>query len=70
MYIIIKLSSYYYYLVIIFFPHERMGLHDHILVLNKPNTIININYRYTLLIIRLYIVRIYIYIYSLLINTY
>ena len=31
MYIIIKLLSYYYYFII-FFPHERSGLHDPILV--------------------------------------
>ena len=44
MYIIIKLLSYYYYLIIIFFPHERSGLHDPILVPNKPNIIIIIVY--------------------------
>ena len=31
MYIIITLLSYYYYFII-FFPHERRGLHDPILV--------------------------------------
>ena len=35
MYMFIKFVSYYYYLIIIFFPHERKGLHDPILVLNK-----------------------------------
>ena len=34
-YIIIKLLLYYYYLTIIFFPHERRGLHDPILVQNR-----------------------------------
>ena len=37
-YIIIKLLSYYYYLlIIIYFTHERKGLYDPILVINKPN---------------------------------
>ena len=42
-YIIIKLLSYYYYFIISFFPHERRGLHDPILVHNKPNIIIILN---------------------------
>ena len=35
-----RINNNYYYLIIIFFPHERMGLHDPIGVLNKPNIII------------------------------
>ena len=41
MYIIIKLLAYYYYLIIIFFPHERRGLHDPIIVPNKPYIIMH-----------------------------
>ena len=48
MYIIIKLVSYYYYFIIMFFPHERRGLHDPILV--QINLISSSSYIYIYII--------------------